>query len=156
LSGVSDGATTRKERIFDLLRYVRGFMPKGIPMNQIQMYMSLSHGLTYKKSQEYVIEMQTSGVLMFQAGYVQINQSQFRRLMEVMAPERDPETGLRLQAESFDLDMIGLGNKADIADIAQRSPEEIAEAIKLLRGVQKVQKINAELEKKKKKKTKKK
>ena len=89
----SDGATVRRERILDMLQYIRGFTPRGLSLNQVQLYMSMAHGLTYKTSQQYVYEMQQGGILMFVGGYVQVNQSNFRRLMEVMAPDRDPDTG---------------------------------------------------------------
>ena len=89
----SDGATVRRERILDMLQYVRGFTPRGLSLNQVQLYMSMAHGLTYKTSQQYVYEMQQGGILMFVGGYVQVNQGNFRRLMEVMAPDRDPDTG---------------------------------------------------------------
>lgn len=89
----SDGATVRRERILDMLQYIRGFMPRGIPLNQVNLYMSMMHGLTYKTSQSYVYEMQTGGILTFNKGFVQVHQSNFRRLMELMAPERDPDTG---------------------------------------------------------------
>jgi len=89
----SDGATVRRERILDMLQYIRGFTPRGLSLNQVQLYMSMAHGLTYKTSQQYVYEMQQGGILMFVGGFVQVNQSNFRRLMEVMAPDRDPDTG---------------------------------------------------------------
>jgi len=89
----SDGATVRRERILDMLQYIRGFTPRGLSLNQVQLYMSMAHGLTYKTSQQYVYEMQQGGILMFVGGYVQVNQGNFRRLMEVMAPDRDPDTG---------------------------------------------------------------
>ena len=89
----SDGATVRRERILDMLQYVRGFTPRGLSLNQVQLYMSMAHGLTYKTIQQYVYEMQQGGILMFVGGFVQVNQSNFRRLMEVMAPDRDPDTG---------------------------------------------------------------
>lgn len=95
MSGVADGATTRRERLLDMLQYVRGFMPGGLPLNQVQIYMSMAHGITYKKSAEYVYEMQQGGVLQFVAGMLKIRQDNFRRLIEIMAPDRDPETGLR-------------------------------------------------------------
>jgi len=89
----SDGATVRRERILDMLQYIRGFTPRGLSLNQVQLYMSMAHGLTYKTSQQYVYEMQQGGILMFVGGFVQVNQGNFRRLMEVMAPDRDPDTG---------------------------------------------------------------
>jgi len=89
----SDGATVRRERLLDMLRYIRGFMPNGLSLGQVQLYMSMAHGLTYKKTQEYVYEMQQGNIIMFVGGALKAHNSNFRRLMEVMAPDRDPDTG---------------------------------------------------------------
>ena len=89
----SDGATVRRERILDMLRYIRSFMPDGLSLGQVQLYMSMAHGLTYKKSQDYVYEMQQGGILMFVGGALKAHNSNFKRLMELMAPDRDPDTG---------------------------------------------------------------
>lgn len=120
MSGVSDGATTRRERIMDMLQYVRGFMPNGLPINQIQLYMSMAHGLTYKKSQEYIYEMQQGGVLHFNAGLVKVNQTNFRRLMEIMAPDRDPDTGVRKMLP-FDEDSYLVDGRKDAERRSKRS-----------------------------------
>ena len=112
----SDGATVRRERILDLLRYVRGFMPKGVTLQQVQLYMSIAHGLTHKTSQRYVYEMQQGGVLAFVAGSLRVNMPQFKRLMEIMAPDRDPDTGEFLASMGFTLD--------DLPDDRQPEPED--------------------------------
>lgn len=102
----SDGATVRRERILDMLRYIRSFSPKGLSMNQVNLYMSMVHGLTHKTSTRYVYEMQQGNVLSFQGGMLQVNVTNFRRLMELMAPDRDPETGEFLASLGFTLDDI--------------------------------------------------
>jgi len=89
----SDGATVRRERILDMLRYIRSFMPDGLALGQVQLYMSMAHGLTYKTSQQYVYEMQMGGILMFVGGALRVHNSNFRKLMSLMAPDRDPDTG---------------------------------------------------------------
>lgn len=89
----SDGATVRRERMLDMLQYIRGFMPRGIPLNQVRLYMSMAHGLTYKTSEQYVYEMQQGGILVFVGGFLQVHQSNFKKLMELIAPDRDPDTG---------------------------------------------------------------
>ena len=89
----SDGATVRRERILDMLQYIRGFMPRGISQNQVQLCMSMAHGLTYRKSLEYTMEMQQGGVLVFEHGFIRVKADNFKRLMELMAPDRDPDTG---------------------------------------------------------------
>jgi len=89
----SDGATVRRERILDMLRYIRSFMPRGLSLIQVQMYMSLAHGLTYKTSGSYVYEMQMSGIIVFTGGLLTVNVDKFKQLMELMAPDRDPDTG---------------------------------------------------------------
>ena len=102
----SDGATVRRERILDMLRYLRGFMPRGATLQQVQLYMSIAHGLTHKTSQSYVYEMQLGGILSFVAGSLKVNLPNFRRLMEIMAPDRDPDTGEFLSSMGFSLDDI--------------------------------------------------
>lgn len=102
----SDGATVRRERILDMLRYIRGFMPRGVTLQQVQLYMSIAHGLTHKTSQRYVYEMQQGGVLMFVAGTLKVKLPQFRRLMEIMAPDRNPDTGEFLESLGFSLNDI--------------------------------------------------
>jgi len=89
----SDGATVRRERLLDMLRYLRGFMPKGISLNSVQLYMSISHGLTYKTSQRYVYELDQGGVISFNGGLIRVNNENFKAFMKIMAPDRDPETG---------------------------------------------------------------
>ena len=102
----SDGATVRRERILDMLRYVRSFMPQGLAMSQVQLYMSMAHGLTHKTSMRYVMEMQQGGVLHFQGGAVRVNLENFSKLMSIMAPDRDPSTGEFLVSLGFTLDDI--------------------------------------------------
>ncbi len=94
---VCDGATVRKERILDLLQYCRGFMPNGATIPQVQLYMSLGHGLTSRKTLEYLMEMQQGGVLNIQQNRILIKLENFKRLIEILAPERDPDTGQKRQ-----------------------------------------------------------
>lgn len=96
MSRVADGATTRRERILEMLNYIRGFQPRGVSLPQIQLHMSMAHGLTFKKTQEYIYEMEMGGVLFFEAGRVRMIIENFRRLMELMAPDRNPDTGEKL------------------------------------------------------------
>lgn len=84
MSRVADGATTRRERILDMLRYIRTFMPKGVGITQVQTYMSLAHGLTFKTSQKYVYEMQMAGLVEFESGMLKIDIPQFERLMQLL------------------------------------------------------------------------
>jgi len=118
----SDGATVRRERILDMLRYIRGFMPRGVTLQQVQLYMSLAHGLTGRTSQKYVYEMQQGGVMEFVAGSLKVNIPQFRRLMEIMAPDRNPDTGEFLASMGFSLDDIPL-QRAKKRE--QKKPEEV-------------------------------
>lgn len=87
MSRVADGATTRRERILDMLMYIRGFMPAGVGSNQVCLHMSLAHGLTRKRTLEYIYEMQLAGILEFVAGKIRIDVPQFERLMELMGRE---------------------------------------------------------------------
>lgn len=93
MSHVADGATTRRERILDLLAYIQQTQPKGCPVVQAQQHMSLAHGLTFRKTEEYIYELRLAGVLIINNGLLIIRNDQFKRMMELVAPERDPETG---------------------------------------------------------------
>lgn len=86
---VSDGATTRKDRLMEMLQFIEGFMPKGTTVTNIQLHMSLAHGLTFRKSNEYVHEMQLGGILMFEAGLCKIQAANFKRLLELEGGEAD-------------------------------------------------------------------
>jgi len=97
VSRVADGATTRRERILEMLGYIRGFQPRGVPQNQVQLHMSMAHGLTFRKTQEYIYEMEMGGVLLFEGGKLKMNIDNFRRLMALMAPDRNPETGEKIK-----------------------------------------------------------
>ena len=87
MSRVADGATTRRERILEMLTYINGFLPDGVPLSNVQMHMSLAHGLTFRKTQEYVYECQMGGLLFFEAGKIRLKLDNFRRLMELMGRE---------------------------------------------------------------------
>jgi len=113
----SDGATVRRERILDMLRYIRSFMPDGLALGQVQLYMSMAHGLTYKTSQQYVYEMQMGGILMFVGGALRVHNSNFRKLMSLMAPDRDPDTGEMLS-------MMGLRSPTKSILDPPEEPEE--------------------------------
>lgn len=113
----SDGATVRRERLLDMLRYIRGFMPGGIALNAVQLYMSMTHGLTYKTSQRYVYEMDQGGVLSFSRGLIRIHNENFKTFMKIMAPERDPETGDHIQG----LYLMGTTETEEPETVAQES-----------------------------------
>ena len=106
MSGVSDGATTRRERLFDLLQYVRGFMPRGLTITQIQMYMSIAHGLTYKTSGNYIYELQTGQMLTIKAGMVLLREDNFKKIINTQFPERDPETGYKQEFVYGDVELL--------------------------------------------------
>jgi len=89
MSGVADGATTRRERLLEMLDYINSQQPGGPSLVEVQLHMSMTHGLTFKKTLEYVHEHQLAGVLFFEAGHIKIREKNFRRLIEIMAPERE-------------------------------------------------------------------
>ena len=94
MSRVADGATTRRERILDMLRYIRTFMPRGVGLDQVGLYMTMAHGLTRKKTQEYVYEMSQAGLLEFEAGRLKLDVAQFERLLELLNRGYDTSTEL--------------------------------------------------------------
>jgi len=119
---VCDGATIRRERILDMLQYARGFMPQGITLGQIQLYMSMNHGLKKQTTIGYIYEMQQGGILTIQNAKVLILVDNFRRMIELMAPDRDPETGEKLDG-GFNLVLNGAQEEAD--DKKKKKPEGV-------------------------------
>lgn len=93
---VTDGASIRRERILDMLQYIRNFMPKGISIQQVLLYMSMAHGLTNKTALTYINEQQQGGILQITNAKLFIRMENFKRLIELLAPDRSPETGERL------------------------------------------------------------
>ena len=91
MSRVADGATTRRERLLDMLTYIQGFEPSGVGSNEVCLHMSLAHGLTRRRTLEYLYEMQLAGVITQDAGKIRIKETQFKRLMELL--ERDVRRG---------------------------------------------------------------
>jgi len=137
MSGVSDGATVRRERMLDLLQYIRGFMPKGLPLSQVQLYMSMAHGLTYKTSMRYVMDFQLGKVLVIEAGYVKMRLDNFKKYLQHLAPERDPDTGAMIDFVYGDIELITkMGEKKD----GYPEPDPV------------IEEINSRLEKKKREK----
>ena len=94
-----------------MLTYVKGFMPTGVPVNQVQAYMSMAHGLTPKKVAEYLYEMNQGGIVKILGGLAFINASNFRRLIELIAPDRDPDTGAVKKWDGSDFEQLGLKPK---------------------------------------------
>lgn len=88
MSGVADGATTRRERLFELLSYIATREPEGPSLLEIQQHADFVHGLTWKKTAEYIHQMQLTGVLTFQGGKVHVNPDNYARLMALMFPDR--------------------------------------------------------------------
>lgn len=116
-----DGATLRRERILDMLAYARGFMPKGVTTTQIQLFMSINHGLKKQTSLGYIYEMQQGGILTIQNGRILILMDNFKRMIELMAPDRDPESGEKLTG-GFDLAING--HEAQERDEAAEKPQK--------------------------------
>ena len=118
---VSDGATVRRDRMFDMLQYIRGFMPQGCSIPQVQLYMSIAHGLTYKTSQKYIVEMQTGRLLTLSAGFIKLRLDEFNNIIETLCPERDPNTGDINNVVYGDTDLLLRNRKND--DYPGVSPE---------------------------------
>lgn len=87
MSRIADGATTRRERILDMLSYIYRAGDRGLPISQIQGHMSLAHGLTYRKTHEYIYEQQMNALIFFEGGRVKLKRDQFLRLLELQGLE---------------------------------------------------------------------
>lgn len=118
-----DGATLRRERILDMLQYARGFMPTGATTNQITLYMGMNHGLKKTTTMAYIYEMQQGGILTIHNARVLILMDNFKRMIELMAPDRDPDTGQKLTG-GFELAIHGSG--LDIEETAEKSKKKKA------------------------------
>lgn len=94
MSKVADGATTRRERLLDMMQYIRSFMPDGVNLTNIQLHMSLAHGLTPKRTSSYVYELQMAGVIKFDAGKIFMDLKRFKKLMDLMGSGFDLSSDL--------------------------------------------------------------
>ena len=93
---VCDGATIRKERLLDMLAYCNRFMPQGTTPSAVFLYMSMNHGLTDRTTQKYLNEMQLGGIITISMGRILMKRSNYVRMLEIVAPTRDPTTGQAL------------------------------------------------------------
>jgi hypothetical protein len=80
----TDGATTRKERILDMLRFVESNMPRGLSNLQIQQYMSLQHGLKYETTLKLIQEKIREGMLRTSGSLLVLDESEFKRWIEIL------------------------------------------------------------------------
>lgn len=87
MSRVADGATTRRERILEMLQYIQTFQPKGTSISNVMGHMALAHGLTSRKTEEYIYEMQRYGIIFFEGGKVKTKADQFKRYLELIGRE---------------------------------------------------------------------
>jgi len=70
-----------------MLIYIRSFAPQGTNLSTVQLHMSIAHGLTFRKTQEYVYEMQMGGLLSFEGGKIKLRMDRFLHLMKAMGKE---------------------------------------------------------------------
>ena len=80
----ADGATTRKNRQLDMLRYAQTFMPEGISHTKLMGYMDLQHGLTPATAGSYIQGMIRYGILKPEGNMLLLNQAQFDAWMDMI------------------------------------------------------------------------
>lgn len=93
MSRVADGATTRRERILEMLSYIYQAGDKGTTISRVQGHMSLLHGLTYHKTAEYVYEQQMNGLIQVEGGRLKLRRDQFERLLQLLGKEHMIDLG---------------------------------------------------------------
>jgi len=75
-----DGATIRRERILEMLTWIRSFMPDGVSQKDVQVHMSLAHGLTYERTTRYLMEVAMAGVVEYEGGMIKVDEQGFKKL----------------------------------------------------------------------------
>ena len=80
----ADGATTRKNRMVDMLRYSQQWMPEGVTEQQLMAYMRRVHGLTARKAAEYVHEQITDGMLKPIGSRLFLDESTFGNYLDLL------------------------------------------------------------------------
>lgn len=120
---VCDGATIRRERILDMLAYCNRFMPMGTTIAQVFLYMAMNHGLKDVTVQKYLNEMQLGGIVTIQNGRILMKLANFKRMIEIVAPTRDPMTGEKLIGD-IGLAVNGIGELEDEEEGIAKKPEK--------------------------------
>lgn len=92
----ADGATTRRNRILDMLRYVQTRMPIGATNLQVSNYMGLQHGLRSNTAQGYIGEMIRMGLLRPAANYLVLDEPEFNKWLEILGLS-DPDVQMVCQ-----------------------------------------------------------
>ena len=90
MAKVADGATTRKERMIEMMTYIRGFMPDGVGLYQVQLHMSLVHGLKFTTTERYITELSLGRLIRLYGGKLFLDVSEFDQLMRLIAPDVNP------------------------------------------------------------------
>ena len=90
MAKVADGATTRKERMIEMMQYIRGFGSDGVGLYQVQLHMSLLHGLKFSTTERYVQELVLGKLLYVYGAKFYLDVAQFDRLMELISPDVNP------------------------------------------------------------------
>jgi len=62
VSSVTNGATLRHSRVWDMLTFIASF-EKGVTLTQVQAYMLASHGLKFRTTAQYLYECRLAGFL---------------------------------------------------------------------------------------------
>lgn len=95
----SDGATTRKNRLLDMLRHVQSMEPDGLSHSEIVDYLEMMHGLTPRTGGAYVQRMIAKGILRPMGQVLHLNETGFNQWMEILG----------YQAPSIQVQCLGCG-----------------------------------------------
>jgi len=80
----ADGATTRKNRLIDMLRYLQSNEPHGLTHQELVAYMELSHGLTARTAGNYVQRMIAHGIIRPRGLKVHLDEAGFQAWLETI------------------------------------------------------------------------
>jgi len=83
VSEPADGATTRKNRLLDMLRYVKTNEPEGLGHGEIVAYLEMCHGLTARTGGGYVQRMIALGILRPSGQKVHLDEAGFQNWLEI-------------------------------------------------------------------------
>jgi len=82
VSKVTNGATLRHSRVWDMITFIYSFDETGVTMTQIQAYMLANHGLKFKTTAEYVYECRLAGFLTERDGTWRVTEKQRKSLLQ--------------------------------------------------------------------------
>jgi len=85
MSKVTNGATLRHSRVWDMITFIASFDDIGVTLTQIQAYMLANHGLKFQTTAQYVYECRLAGFLTERDGLWHVTEKQRKSLLKKVA-----------------------------------------------------------------------